>query len=55
MRYNPIEQFETSGRITAMIERAAGLEDHLYLSGQQPKRPATNTPVLFDDDCKKFS
>lgn len=55
MRYSPIEQFETSDRITAMIERAAGLEEHLYLSGQQPRRPVANAPVFFDDDCKKFS
>lgn len=57
MRYSPIEQFENSDRITAMIERAAGLEERHYLSGQQQKRlSVADAPVFFDDEnCKKFS
>lgn len=57
MRYSPIEQFENSDRITAMIERAAGLEERHYLSAQQQKRlSVADAPVFFDDEnCKKFS
>ena len=56
MRYNPIEQLEESDRITAMIERAAMVEERYFVSGQSQKRRNTATdPVFYEDGCKKFS